>query len=305
MEQAISTESPAAAAGRDASVERVGVARPSVALAAATLWQREMVRFFRQRNRVIGALATPIVFWLLLGSGLDRVFTPAPGSFEAAPGSYDAGGAGAGEIAASASGYLTYLFPGTISMIVLFTAIFSTISVIEDRREGFLQSVLVAPVSRLAIVLGKVLGGASIATLQGVLFLLLWPLVAGWDAVPAAERLALTVGVIFVLGMGLTALGLCIAWPMDSTAGFHAIMNLLLLPMWFLCGAVFPVATAPLWLQSVMYVNPLTYGQATLSGLLVGGNPTGLAVGPAAAVAVMLAFVAAAIGGAVAVARRG
>ena len=211
-------------------------------LATATLWQREMVRFVRQRNRVIGALATPLVFWLLLGSGLDNAAPIAPGV-----------------------GYREYFFAGTLLLILLFTAIFSTISVIEDRREGFLQSVLVSPAPRLAIVLGKIMGGASIATLQGALFLLLWPLVGGFDSI---GQVALALAVMFVLAIGLTALGLCLAWPMDSTAGFHAIMNLLLMPMWFLSGAVFPADQAPLWLRIIMWANPLTYGHAVLSAML-------------------------------------
>src|SRR5918993_5312260 len=122
---------------------------------AISLCHRELVRFLRQRHRVIGALATPIVFWLLIGGGMGRSFR-----VEGLPGGGD---------------YLRFFFPGTIVMILLFTAIFSTISVIEDRREGFLQSVLVAPVSRMSIVLGKTLGGTVLATLQGLLFLLLAP----------------------------------------------------------------------------------------------------------------------------------
>ncbi len=238
------------------------VARGSLWAAAGTLWQREMVRFFRQRNRVIGALATPIVFWALLGSGLNHSFKMA-----SANGSGAAGSAAAGHM-----GYLAYFFPGTLVLILLFTAIFSTISVIEDRREGFLQAVLVAPVPRLAIALGKVLGGASIATIQGVLFLMLWPIVGQWPGVGAAIA---AVAVMFALAMALTALGLCIAWPMDSTTGFHAIMNLFLMPMWFLSGAVFPVATAPLWLRVVMYANPLTYGHTVLSATLNGADARG------------------------------
>ena len=233
--------------------------------AALTLWQREMVRFFRQRNRVIGALATPIVFWLLLGSGLNRtVMIPPPAGAEAGEG----------------LGYLAYFFPGALVLILLFTAIFSTISVIEDRREGFLQAVLVAPVPRLAIVMGKVLGGASIATIQGTVFLLLWPIVGGFPGIGAAVG---AIGVMFVLAMALTALGLCIAWPMDSTAGFHAIMNLFLMPMWFLSGAVFPVSEAPIWLRAVMYVNPLTYGHTVLASTLHGAHGAAVPVGVAAA----------------------
>ena len=141
-------------------------------LPTMTLWQREMVRFFRQRNRVVGAMATPLVFWLLLGFGFQGAFV----------------------IRGSDINYLAYFFPGTVVLVIMFTAIFSTISVIEDRREGFLQGVMVAPMPRLSLVLGKVLGGASIATIQGVLFLLLWPLVGSW---PGWAATAAAVGVMF------------------------------------------------------------------------------------------------------------
>src|SRR5438105_9959030 len=135
---------------------RVSETAPGAMLPALSLSQRELVRFIRQRHRIVGALATPLVFWMLIGAGMNRSFqTDVPGG----------------------GNYLQYFFPGTILMILLFTAIFSTISVIEDRREGFLQGVLVAPVSRMSIVLGKVLGGTILATGQGVIFLLLAPLV--------------------------------------------------------------------------------------------------------------------------------
>ena len=122
--------------------------RPSLWLPALSLCRRELVRFVRQRNRVIGAFATPIVFWLLIGGGMGRSFQ-----------SQQMSGGGS---------YIKYFFPGTILMILLFTAIFSTISIIEDRQAGFLQSVLVAPVSRAGIALGKVAGGSSLALLQAV-----------------------------------------------------------------------------------------------------------------------------------------
>ena len=259
-------------------------------LPTATLWQREMVRFFRQRNRVIGAFATPLVFWLLLGSGLDRSLT-----IPAAPCQHSATITPA-DVPVNqmdqepATGYLAYFYPGTVVLILLFTAIFSTISVIEDRREGFLQAVLVAPVPPVAIVAGKVLGGASIATIQGVVFLLLWPLVGPW---PGTASMLGAVAVMFILALGLTALSLCAAWPMDSTAGFHAVMNLFLMPMWFLSGAVFPVHTAPGWMRLVMWANPLTYGQAAFSALIRGQSTSTLSLGPA--VTVMIAFTAAAV----------
>src|SRR6266699_90731 len=130
--------------------------RPSLILPEVSLARREWVRFLRQRHRVVGALATPIVFWLLIGAGMGRSFQGTDG--------------GRGS-------YLQYFYPGTVLMILLFTAIFSTISIIEDRREGFLQGVLVAPVSRMAIVMGKVLVGTSLAFGQGVIFLILAPLI--------------------------------------------------------------------------------------------------------------------------------
>ena len=213
------------------------------------LAQREWVRFLRQRNRVIGALATPIVFWLLIGSGMGRSFNPTG--------------------AAGAEGYLSYFFPGTLLMILLFTAIFSTISIIEDRREGFLQGVLVAPVGRSAIVLGKVIGGAVLATGQAVLVMLLG-LLSGVVTFHAVGLLA-SVGVMFVTACGLTALGLCIAWRLSSTQGFHAIMNLFLLPMWMLSGALFPVRDdTPQLLKLVMLSNPLSYALTSLRATMNG-----------------------------------
>jgi ABC-2 type transport system permease protein len=157
--------------------------------------------------------------------------------------------------------FIEYFFPGTLVMILLFTAIFSEISVIEDRREGFLQSVLVAPVSRMAIVLGKVLGGTLLATAQGVLFLLLAPLV-GIRLDPIS--FAAAVGVTLIVSFALSGLGFCIAWRMSSTQGFHVIMNLFLIPMWFLSGAMFPADGAHGTMRLLMSLNPLTYGVSSL-----------------------------------------
>src|SRR4051812_39097442 len=162
---------------------------------------------------------------------------------------------------AGGENYLHYFFPGTVLMILLFTAIFSTISVIEDRREGFLQGVLVAPVSRMSIVLGKILGGTILAFAQGLVLVILAPLV-GIQLTLVSFSLALVA--MFILSFGLTALGLCVAWPMNSTQGFHAIMNLFLIPLWFLSGAIFPISGAWKPLQWIMRANPLTYGLAAL-----------------------------------------
>ncbi len=228
----------------------------SLALASYSLWRREQVRFFRQRSRVFGAFVQPLMFWALFGAGLGASFRPA----------------GQGD----AASFKQYFFPGTIVLVLLFTAIFSTISVIEDRREGFLQGVLVAPIPRSAVVLGKVLGGTTLAVIQGTALMLLAPLAGVRMTVPAFfEALA----VQLVVAFALTALSFCIAWRMESTQGFHAIMTVFLMPLWLLSGAFFPAAGTPAWLAVVMSLNPLTYGVAALRRVLERGGDSSSAAG--------------------------
>ncbi len=210
-------------------------------LTVYTLWRRELTRFFRQPSRIVSAVATPLVFWLLIGSGLS-------GSFRLPGGPADVD-------------YLEYFFPGTIVLVLLFAAIFSNISVIEDRREGFLQGVLVAPVARASIVAGKVLGGSTLAWLQGIVFLALAPAAGIPLTLPGVLAAA---GVLALLAVALSALGFACAWNLESVQGFHAIMNLVLMPMWLLSGAFFPLSGAPAWLAALMRLNPLTYGVAAL-----------------------------------------
>lgn len=217
--------------------------------AAGTLCQREIVRFVRQRNRVFGAIGQPAIFWVLFGAGLGPTF----------------------QLPGSDLTYREYFFPGTVVLILLFTAIFTTISVIEDRREGFLQSVLVAPIPRWSMVLGKLLGGALIALAQGLLFLLvglalgLRPGLTDWLQMTAF---------LLALSLALTGLGFVLAWRMDSTQGFHAVMSVLLMPMWLLSGAFFPAASGVLaW---VLALNPLTYGVAGLRRMLFADAPQAL-----------------------------
>ena len=225
-------------------------------LATYTLWRRDIARFLRQRSRIVGALGTPLVFWVLLGSGLGSSFS-------------------VGSLGVPAGGYLEYFYPGTLALILLFTAIFSTISVIEDRHEGFLQGVMVAPVPRVAIALGKILGGTTLALLQAMLFLLLAPLA---NAEINLAMLPLLLIVLALFAFALTGLGFVLAWMLDSTQGFHAIMNLLLFPMWLLSGAVFPPDGAAGWIRVAMLANPMTYGVAALRTMLSGAATSG---GPA------------------------
>jgi daunorubicin resistance ABC transporter membrane protein len=251
-------------------------------LAVCTLWRREMVRFLRQPSRIASAAGSPLLFWLFIGSGFSRSFRM-PGA--------------AGEM-----DYRQYFFPGTVALLVLFAAIFSTISVIEDRHGGFLQGVLVSPVPRASMVAGKVLGGASLAWLQGLAFVALAP--AAGIRLDVAT-IAATAGVLALLALGLTAVGFAFSWKVDSTQGFHGVMNLLLIPMWLLSGALFPAAGAAPWLAALMRFNPMTYGVAALqhalhqvpaAGSSVAGMPTSLVV--------MAAFCALAFAADLAVVRR-
>jgi ABC-2 type transport system permease protein len=159
--------------------------------------------------------------------------------------------------------YKEYFFPGALVLILLFTAIFATISIIEDRREGFLQSVLVAPLPRWSMVLGKIAGGTMIAVVQGAIFVLL-----GYISCfsPRPVALVAIIGWMILVALSLTALGFVLAWRMDSTQGFHAVMSVLLMPMWLLSGAFF--APKGNWLSYVIAANPLTYGVAGLRHLL-------------------------------------
>ena len=214
-------------------------------LPAFSLWWREVVRFYRQKSRVVGVIASPLVFWLVIGSGFGTSFRT---------------GEGAGQ-----QHYLDYFYPGALIMIILFTSIFTMMSVIEDRKEGFLLSVLVAPVPRSSVVLGKVLGGTTLATIQGLIFLAFAPLVGVHLGL---GTLLLVFVTIFLVSFALTALGFAIAWPMDSTQAFHAIINLFLIPLWLVSGALFPLSGASGWLRIIMRANPLTYGTEALRGLL-------------------------------------
>ncbi len=236
-------------------------------LPVLSLWRREVVRFLRQRSRVVGALGTPIVFWVLIGSGIGRSFR-----YGAPDG-------------ANGMDYLEYSFPGMTVLIVLFTAVISMISIIEDRREGFMQAVLAAPLARSSIVFGKLLGSTTLAVGQAALFLALAPL-AGVTL--SLGSIAASLFILFVLGIDLCGLGFCIAWSMDSTQGFHAIINLFLIPMWLLSGALFPPDGAFRWLAWAMMANPLTYGVTALRHALYWNTDAALVLAPSMPVSVAI-----------------
>jgi len=211
----------------------------SVAIALA---RREFIRFMRQPHRVIGTVAQPILFWLFLGSGFNSSFR-APGM--------------------EGVSYLEYFYPGVMLMMMLFASIFSSITIIEDRDAGFLQSVLVAPVSRMAIVLGKVMGGVSIAMVQTLIFTIAAPFLGLHLGLGSLLLLVIS----YVLAStGFAAMGFFFAWSMRSSSGFHAIMMVFLMPLWMLSGALFPVENAPMWLHAVMTVNPVAHALVLMRG---------------------------------------
>ncbi len=247
------TTAPAEA--RTASVSENG---GSMWLTVWSLTHREILRFVRQRSRVTGAFLQPIIFWVLFGVGLS-------GSFRM-PGAEESGGLS----------YQSYFIPGVAAMIVLFTAIYSSISVIQDRNEGFLQAVLAAPVSRTSLVLGKLAGGTLLAFIQAVLFIGIALVLQATGLMPSIDLLItplqglLVLALILLMGLGLCGLGYLFAWKLDSSQGFHAIMGVLLFPMWLLSGAFFPAEGSGA-LKWVIYANPLTYGVSALRQLMLPG----------------------------------
>lgn len=249
----------------------------------SALCAREIIKFVRDRSRVLGAIVQPLGFWLLLGLGFQGTFRMPMDT-------------------ASGIGYIEFLYPGIITLMILFTAIFSTISIVEERQSGFLQAALVAPAPRTALVMGNALGGTLLSTGQALLFLLALPVV-GLSA--HAVGLGFVVLISFVTGLAFTALGFTIAWRMDSTRGFHAIMNLFLLPLWFLSGALFPVAGASPILRWLMVANPVTYAVDGIRHGLYGldAAPAALA-SPLVCLAVTAGFAAVMMGLAVMTVRR-
>ncbi|MEC8251729.1 MAG: ABC transporter permease [Planctomycetota bacterium] len=215
--------------------------------AVYSLWHREIVRFLRDRSRLTGSLMQPIIFWLLFSGALST--------------SVKFGGM---------ESYSEYFFSGTLSMITLFTAIFATITVIEDRKEGFLQGVLVSPVPRAAIALGKILGGATLGLGLAVIFLALAPF-AGIEL--GLDNALMGLGVLALLAVAVTGLGFVLAWLMDSAAGYHGIMMLFLMPMLLLSGAFFPIEQAHWLISWIRHINPMTYGLGALRHALHGAAP--------------------------------
>jgi daunorubicin resistance ABC transporter membrane protein len=203
--------------------------------AASIVWRREMIRFRRDRLRAVTSLVQPLLFLLVLGTGLSAL-----ASHSLPPG----------------VSFKSFIYPGVLAMSVLFTAIFSAASIVWDREFGFLREMLVAPVSRSAIVIGKILGGATIATIQGIIMLAL----AGLADVPYNPVLLLTLaGELFLLAFTLTAFGVMMAARITQFQAFMALTQMLVMPLFFLSGALYPLHGLPGWLSVLTRLDPLTY----------------------------------------------
>ncbi len=210
-------------------------------MAIEIFWYRDILRYLRDWVRIITSLMQPLLFLFIFGSGLASSFSPA-------------GGASRGVVGVN---FQTFIFPGVVSMAVLFTAISSAISIVWDREFGFLREMLVAPISRTSIVLGKALGGSTIAMFQGTLMLVFAPLIG--------VRLDVVLVIILMLEMLLlaftmTSLGIVIASRMQSMESFSVVMQFVLMPMFFLSGALFPLTHVPGWLAFLNKLDPVTYG---------------------------------------------
>jgi len=199
-----------------------------------TLWLRSIKRYSRSKSRIIGSLAQPLFFFLALGFGLGSAFS-AQGGFD----------------------YLAFIAPGIIAMSVLFTSVFSGIQVLWDKQFGFLKETLIAPVSRYSIMLGQTLGGATTALIQG-LFMMIIIFIFGKLTLGFGILIAL--GFMILISLAFTSLGIAISSRMEDMQGFQLIMNFLIMPVFFLSGALFPITSLPSWLKTVVYINPLTYG---------------------------------------------
>ena len=249
--------------------------------AVLALWRREILVFVRDRARVIGVLAQPLLFWVVFGFGFaDSVRIPG-----------------------SDAGYLQYLLTGMVALTVLFTAIYATLSVVEDRQSGFLQAVLVSPQPRAVVVLGVVLGGTTLAVGQAALIGLLAPTV-GLE--PGLGGAALAVVAAVLMAVTFTSFGFVMAWRLRSARAYHAIMNVVLIPVWLLSGAFFPASGASAGVALAMRLNPMTYSVGLLRYGMHGLPPSipGTELGAGTCAVVSVAAMVLALGVAVTTARR-
>lgn len=212
--------------------------------AIKVLWHRQLIKYLRSPARIIGSLGQPLLFLLVFGLGFKSIFE-----------------------AAGQGSYLSLLAPGIMVMSVVFTAVFSGIEIIWDRQFGFLKETLVAPVSRFSIMFGKTLGGATVALIQGVIVFIV-TLISGFKI--QGSGIIDAFGALFLLGMLFSAFGIALASKLKDMQAFPIVMNFIVMPLFFLSGAMFPLEGAPRVLEVITNLNPLTYGVDLVRGSLTG-----------------------------------
>ena len=213
---------------------------------------REILRFFQERSRMLSSLAFPLMFLVVFGAGFNRIVGPMEGDVD----------------------FIQFIYPGILAMTVLMSSMFSGMSIVWDREFGFLKEILVAPISRTGIVLGKAIGGATNAIIQGVILLVLAPFL-GISVTPILVIKYLLL--VIPLALALSGMGIFVATRMRSQQGFQMVMQLLMFPLIFLSGVFFPVDNVPPWLQVIAKLNPLTYGVDAIRQLFLDGRMIGLA----------------------------
>ncbi|WP_079710433.1 ABC transporter permease [Paraliobacillus ryukyuensis] len=207
------------------------------------IWQRDIIKFFRDRARLIGSFAMPFMFLILFGSGMSGAMSSMIGGSNAA-----------GPLADF--DFVEFMFPGIIGMTVFNTAIFSALSVVQDKEFGYMREILVSPMSRTTIAIGKVLGGSTIAVIQGLMMLIFVPFIGVSISFMMVIKL---IPVMFLVAFAISSIGLLIASSLKTSQGFQMVVQILIFPMLFLSGALFPLNGMPAWMDFIVKINPLTY----------------------------------------------
>ncbi len=224
-----------------------------------SIWLRDLIRYRRDKYRLISSLAQPALFLFVFGNGLARGLA------------IDIQRTGGGS-----ESYVSFIFPGIIGMTLLFTSVFTAVSIVWDREFGFLKEVMVAPISRWSIAVGKALGGSTVALIQGVIVLLLAPFL-GLQL--SFLTLFALIPLMYLISISLTSMGIVIAVKMETMEGFQMVLNFLVMPIFVLSGAMFPLSNLPGWLHFLTRINPLSYGVDALRGLMLGPSVAEFSLG--------------------------